>query len=47
MNPASAMSAPNRNSQNESAFSRGKATSGAPICSGSTTLAKPNTIGVA
>ena len=31
----------------ENAFSRGNATSGAPICSGSTRLANPNTIGVA
>ena len=47
MKPAVAISAPNRNSQNENAFSRGNATSGAPICSGSTRLANPNTIGVA
>lgn len=47
MKPAAPMVAPNTNSQNEKAFSRGKATSGAPICSGSTRLAKPNTIGVA
>ena len=45
MKPAVAISAPNRNSQNENAFSRGNATSGAPICSGSTRLANPNTIG--
>ena len=47
MKPPMAISAPNKNSQNEKALSRGNATSGAPICSGSTKLAKPNTIGVA
>ncbi len=47
MKPAIAIIAPNRNSQNEKAFRRGNATSGAPICSGSTRLAKPNTMGVA
>ncbi|CPU53940.1 Uncharacterised protein [Mycobacteroides abscessus subsp. abscessus] len=47
MKPAIPIRAPKRNSQKEKAFSRGKATSGAPICSGSTTFAKPNTIGVA
>ena len=47
MKPAVAISAPNRNSQNYRAFSRGNATSGAPICNGSTRLANPNTIGVA
>ena len=47
MKPAVAIKAPNKNNQNEKAFSRGNATSGAPICSGSTKLAKPNTIGVA
>ena len=31
---AFAVRPPNRNSQNDSAFSRGKATSRAPICSG-------------
>ncbi len=38
---------PNRNSQYEKAFSRGNATSGDPICNGSTRLAKANTTGVA
>ena len=47
MKPAIAIVAPNRNSQKLNAFSRGNATSGAPICSGSTRLANPNTIGVA
>ena len=47
MKPAVEIVAPNKNSQNEKAFSRGNATSGAPICSGSTRFAKPNTIGVA
>ena len=47
MNPALTISPPNRNSQNENALSRGNATSGAPICSGNTRLANPNTIGVA
>ena len=47
MKPAVAVRPPKRNSQNEKAFSRGKATSGAPICSGSTRLANPNTTGVA
>ncbi|SHW02545.1 Uncharacterised protein [Mycobacteroides abscessus subsp. abscessus] len=46
-NPASTSSPPNRNSQNDSALSRGKATSGAPICRGSTRFAKPKTTGVA
>ena len=41
------MSPPNRKSQYENALSRGNATSGEPICSGTTKLAKPNRIGVA
>jgi hypothetical protein len=41
------MSPPKRNSQKESMFSRGKATSGAPICSGMIALAKPANRGVA
>ena len=41
------VSPPNRNSQKEKAFSRGKATSGEPICSGSTRLANAKTSGVA
>src|SRR3954451_17752326 len=41
------MMPPNRNSQYEKAFRRGKATSGAPIWIGSTRLANPNRIGVA
>jgi hypothetical protein len=41
------ISAPNRYSQYDSAFSRGNATSGAPICRGSMRLAKANTFGVA
>jgi hypothetical protein len=45
--PAVARVAPNRYSQYESAFSRGNATSGEPICSGSTRLANANTAGVA
>ena len=45
--PDSAISAPNRYSQYENAFSRGNATSGEPICSGSTRLANAKTIGVA
>ena len=42
-----AISPPNRYSQYANEFSRGKATSGAPIWSGTTKLAKANTIGVA
>ena len=38
---------PKRNSQNAKAFSRGNATSGAPICSGMITFAKPANSGVA
>ena len=38
---------PKRKNQNASAFSRGKATSGAPICSGMMTLANPANSGVA
>jgi hypothetical protein len=45
--PAPAMSPPNRYSQYESALSRGKATSGAPICSGMTALANAANSGVA
>jgi hypothetical protein len=40
------MIVPNRNSQNESALSRGKAISAAPIWSGTRKLAKPAAIGV-
>lgn len=39
--------APKRKNQKASAFRRGKATSGAPICSGMITLAKPAKSGVA
>ena len=45
--PASATREPKRNSQKASAFRRGNATSGAPICSGIITLAKPANSGVA
>ena len=45
--PATAMSEPKLNSQYANAFSRGNATSGAPICSGMSTLAKPANSGVA
>lgn len=41
------MRPPNRNSQNDRMFSRGNATSGAPICSGMIALAKPAKVGVA
>ena len=41
------MRLPKKNSQNAKAFSRGKATSGAPICSGMSTFAKPANSGVA
>ena len=41
------MSEPNRKNQNARAFRRGKDTSGAPICSGTSTLAKPTKSGVA
>jgi hypothetical protein len=41
------MMPPNRNSQYEKAFSRGNATSGAPIWMGSTKFANPNRMGVA
>ena len=47
MKPDSAIVEPNRKNQKASAFSRGKATSGAPICSGMMTLAKPANSGVA
>jgi hypothetical protein len=39
--------APKKNNQKLSALSRGKATSGAPICNGMITLAKPANSGVA
>ena len=45
--PEIAMSEPKRNSQKANAFRRGNATSGAPICSGMMTLAKPANSGVA
>ena len=45
--PATAIVEPNRNSQKAKAFRRGNATSGAPICSGMITLAKPANSGVA
>ena len=38
---------PKANNQKERAFSRGNATSGAPICNGSTQLANPKRVGVA
>ena len=47
MKPETAIVEPNRKNQKASAFSRGKATSGAPICSGMMTLAKPANSGVA
>src|SRR5699024_8466412 len=46
-NPAQAINEPNRKNQNARAFSRGKATSGAPICNGIITFAKPINSGVA
>ncbi len=46
-NPATAISEPKLNSQYAKALSRGNATSGAPICSGMSTLAKPAKSGVA
>jgi hypothetical protein len=45
--PAHTMRPPNRYSQNENMFSRGKATSGAPIWSGMIALANAANIGVA
>src|SRR5699024_11717748 len=45
--PATAIIEPNRKNQNARAFRRGKATSGAPICSGIITFAKPINNGVA
>ena len=45
--PATASVEPKRNSQKASAFSRGKATSGAPICSGMITFPNPANSGVA
>ncbi len=47
MKPDTAMVEPKRKNQNARAFSRGKATSGAPICSGMMTLVKPANSGVA
>ncbi len=38
---------PKRKNQNDSALSRGNATSGAPICNGMTALARPAKVGVA
>ncbi len=46
-NPASTISPPNRNNQYATAFSLGKATSGAPIWSGMITFANPANSGVA
>ncbi len=43
----STISPPKRNSQYDSMFSRGNATSGEPICRGMTALAKPAKVGVA
>ena len=45
--PATTIVLPNRNSQNESAFSRGNATSGEPICSGMIRLPNAKNSGVA
>ena len=45
--PATAIVEPKRNSQKANAFSRGNATSGAPICNGRIALAKPANSGVA
>ena len=44
--PAIATNEPNRKNQKAKAFSRGNATSGAPICSGISTLANPVKSGV-
>ncbi len=46
-NPLNAIRPPNRNSQKLSMFSRGNATSGAPICSGMISFANPTNSGVA
>ena len=46
-NPEMATRLPKRYIQNAKAFSRGNATSGAPICNGMMTLAKPANSGVA
>ena len=46
-NPETAMSDPKKNSQKARAFNLGNATSGAPICSGIATFAKPANSGVA
>jgi hypothetical protein len=43
----STMSPPKRNSQYDSMFSRGNATSGEPICNGMIALANPANVGVA
>jgi hypothetical protein len=45
--PETAISPPKRYNQYANMFSRGKAMSGAPICSGMITLAKPAKSGVA
>src|SRR5699024_9033131 len=45
-NPDSMISPPAEVIQKPNEFKRGKATSGAPICSGSTKFAKPQTTGV-
>jgi hypothetical protein len=45
--PSTTTVPPNANSQYATAFSRGNATSGAPIWIGTTQLAKPNSTGVA
>jgi hypothetical protein len=45
--PAIITNAPKKNSQNDSALSRGNDMSGAPICSGTTKLARPKANGVA
>src|SRR6478735_3397379 len=47
MKPETAMVEPNRKNQKASAFRRGNATSGAPICRGMITLANPANSGVA
>ena len=47
MKPDRAIVEPKRKNQKASAFSRGNATSGAPICIGMMTLAKPANSGVA
>ncbi len=47
MNPAIAISEPNKNSQHDKALRHGNATFGTPTCNGGTRLANPNTIGMA